>query len=130
MMERRLVTSGRILGSQKGRLTMAFALLGVVFPSAPLQASNTTVSVPGYWKPGREVDNVFAFGYLNSVNSPGGVGGYGDAEVWITEFVQNGSNTKDVKWATLQGDKISEITFTFTASDAYVGAVGLVFQTA
>ena len=110
---------------------MALALLAVVFPSAPLSANNTTISVPGVWKPSppKEYDNVLAFGFLNSVNSPGPVGCFGDAEVWITQYVQDGI-VQNVKSATLQGNKISEITFTFTVSDAYAGAVGLVLQTA
>jgi hypothetical protein len=67
--------------------------------------------------------------YLNQVNSHGGpIGGFGGAQIFITEYVQKGKKISG-SWQFLNLDNISSVTFTLTVYNATVQAVGLVFAT-
>ena len=65
--------------------------------------------------------------YLNQVNSPGGFGGFGAAQVFITEYVQKGK-TVSGNFQVINQNNVSHVTFTLTVSDANVQAVGVIFD--
>jgi hypothetical protein len=72
--------------------------------------------------------NVLIMCYLNQVNSPGGYGGFGAAQIFITEYVQSGK-THSGSWQFLQLDNVSKVKFTLTVQNADVQAIGCVFAT-
>ena len=71
--------------------------------------------------------NVLVYCYLNQVNSPGGFGGFGAAQVFITEYVQKGK-TVSGNFQVINQNNVSHVTFTLTVSDANVQAVGVIFD--
>ena len=70
---------------------------------------------------------VFVFCYLTQVNSPGGFGGFGNAQVLIQDYRQNGT-TVTVNTQVINESNVDHVTFTVTASDAWVQAVGVIFD--
>jgi hypothetical protein len=58
----------------------------------------------------------------------GGYGGFGAAQIFITEYEQSGK-THSGSWQFLQLDNVSKVKFTLTVQNADVQAIGCVFAT-
>jgi|ERR1017187_2257198 hypothetical protein len=72
--------------------------------------------------------SVFITCYLTAVNSPDGHGSYGQARIFISEYVADGKEHNG-SWTCLTADKVTQVSFTLTAFDAQAEGVGLVFAT-
>jgi hypothetical protein len=58
--------------------------------------------------------------------SPGGYGGFGAAQIFITEYEQSGK-THSGSWQFLTLDNVSKVKFTLTVQNADLQAIGCVF---
>jgi hypothetical protein len=80
--------------------------------------------------------NVFIMCNPSQVNSPPGYGDFGQAQVFITEYVKDGESYPNPNhpgnpgpWQFQTLENVTQVKFTLTVANASVQAVGLVFAT-
>jgi hypothetical protein len=101
------------------------ALSFLKYESYWVEAINTSASKT--FKLDFTQSNVLVMCYANQVNSASGFGGYGNATIFISSYVQSGNPITTSGFpGCLALDNISSVTFTLDATNASVRAVGLV----